>query len=184
MRKRLRKILKKDLNFILKRNRPNSRPPHVQIAGHRSRSRPLPFPNRSGIPPNPHIPFWRAKTRFISMVTYTRNIPVTLQSHPTALFFKLFIPCSIAVFPNFQPTNTHNCHVIHNNIFKNIRLLHVSDRTGPSSGNINSWYTKQLINNILTCCLHRKISGILPCRLNKWYHEYLQYIHTLLQLIV
>ena len=28
-------------------------------------------------------------------------------------------------FPQFQQTDAHNCHLIHNNIFKNIRLLHV-----------------------------------------------------------
>jgi hypothetical protein len=31
-------------------------------------------------------------------------------------------------------TNAHNCHLIHNNIFKNTKLLHVSVLTGPSSG--------------------------------------------------
>ena len=30
-------------------------------------------------------------------------------------------------------TNAHNCHLIQNNIFKNIKLLHVSVLTGPSS---------------------------------------------------
>jgi len=35
--------------------------------------------------------------------------------------------------PQFQPTNAHNCHLIHNNIFKDIKILHVADRTGPSS---------------------------------------------------
>jgi hypothetical protein len=30
--------------------------------------------------------------------------------------------------------HVHNCHEIHNNVFKNTKLLHVSGLTGPSSG--------------------------------------------------
>ena len=39
-------------------------------------------------------------------------------------------------FPQFQLT-IHSCYLIHNNIFKNNKLLHVSDRTGPSSGSVS-----------------------------------------------
>jgi len=46
----------------------------------------------------------------------------------------IFVAVCVVQFPRFQPTSTHNCHLIHNNIFKNIKLLHVADRTGPSSG--------------------------------------------------
>jgi len=45
----------------------------------------------------------------------------------------LFILSNIFQFPQFQPTNAYNCHVIYNSIFKNIELLHVLDLTGPSS---------------------------------------------------
>ena len=38
------------------------------------------------------------------------------------------------VFPQFQPTNAHNWYSIHNDIFENIKLLPVSELTGPSSG--------------------------------------------------
>jgi len=38
------------------------------------------------------------------------------------------------VFPQFQPTKAHNWRLIHNDIFENIKLLPVSDLTGPSSG--------------------------------------------------
>jgi len=31
--------------------------------------------------------------------------------------------------PQTEPNNTHNCHLIHNNTFKNIKLLHVLDIT-------------------------------------------------------
>jgi hypothetical protein len=37
-------------------------------------------------------------------------------------------------FAQFQPENAHSCYLIQNNIFKNIEHLHVSDRSGPSSG--------------------------------------------------
>jgi len=37
------------------------------------------------------------------------------------------------LFPHFQPTNAHNCHLIHSNIFKDIKIVHVADLTGPSS---------------------------------------------------
>jgi hypothetical protein len=37
-------------------------------------------------------------------------------------------------FTHFQPTDALNCHLIHNNIFKNTELQHVSDLTGPSPG--------------------------------------------------
>jgi hypothetical protein len=40
-------------------------------------------------------------------------------------FFILSIPCVVIQFSQFQPTNAHNCHLIHNNIFKNTKLLHV-----------------------------------------------------------
>jgi hypothetical protein len=36
-------------------------------------------------------------------------------------------------FPQFLPTNAHNCHLIHNNIFKDIKILHVAYLTGPPS---------------------------------------------------
>jgi len=36
-------------------------------------------------------------------------------------------------FPQFQPTHAYNCHWIHNNIFKNIKLLCVLHLTHPSS---------------------------------------------------
>jgi len=36
-------------------------------------------------------------------------------------------------FPLFQPTHAHNCHLIHNNIFKNVKLLCVLDLTQPPS---------------------------------------------------
>jgi len=45
----------------------------------------------------------------------------------------LFILSNVFQFPQFQPTNAHNCHLIHNNIFQNIELLHVLDLIGPSS---------------------------------------------------
>ena len=34
----------------------------------------------------------------------------------------------------FQPTNAHNYHLIHNNICKSNKILHVSVLPGPSSG--------------------------------------------------
>ena len=43
-----------------------------------------------------------------------------------------FVTCT-NVADKFQPTNPHNCHLIHSNIVTNITLLHVWDPTGPSS---------------------------------------------------
>lgn len=45
----------------------------------------------------------------------------------------IFVAVYVAQFPHFQPTSAHNCHLMHNDIFKNIKLLHVADLTGPSS---------------------------------------------------
>ena len=42
----------------------------------------------------------------------------------------------VVQFPQFQTTSAHNCHLIHSNIFKNIKCLHVADLTCPSSGSI------------------------------------------------
>ena len=33
----------------------------------------------------------------------------------------------------FRLTNARSCHLIHSKIFKNIKLVHVSDLSGPSS---------------------------------------------------
>jgi len=38
-------------------------------------------------------------------------------------------------FSTIQPTNANKCHLIHNNIYKNTKLLHVLDLTGPPPGN-------------------------------------------------
>jgi hypothetical protein len=38
------------------------------------------------------------------------------------------------VFPQFRSTIAHNWLLIHIDIFENIKLLPVSDLTGPSSG--------------------------------------------------
>jgi len=42
-------------------------------------------------------------------------------------FFILSIPCITVQLPQFQPTNAHPRHFTHNNIFKDITLLHVAD---------------------------------------------------------
>jgi len=47
-------------------------------------------------------------------------------------------------------------------------MLHVSDRTGPSSGNT---FIKQLLNNILICCMCGRNGGILLCTLIMWWTE-------------
>jgi hypothetical protein len=39
----------------------------------------------------------------------------------------------IVQFPQIQPTKAHKCHLIHNNIFKNIELLHVLDLPAGST---------------------------------------------------
>ena len=36
----------------------------------------------------------------------------------------------VVLFPQFQPTSAQNCHLIHNNRFENIKLLHIADLTG------------------------------------------------------
>ena len=46
----------------------------------------------------------------------------------------IIVAVYVVQFPHFQPTSTHNCHLIHNNIFKNIKRVHIADRTGPLSG--------------------------------------------------
>jgi hypothetical protein len=38
----------------------------------------------------------------------------------------------------FQPTNAHNCQQIHNNIFKNVKPVHVSYRTGLSGSTLTA----------------------------------------------
>jgi hypothetical protein len=38
------------------------------------------------------------------------------------------------MLPQFRPTNAQNWRLIHNDIFKNVKLVSVSDFTGPSSG--------------------------------------------------
>ena len=48
------------------------------------------------------------------------------------LSFIQFMPLIPVQFSQFQSTNACNCHLIHSNIFKNIKLLHVSELTGPS----------------------------------------------------
>jgi hypothetical protein len=42
---------------------------------------------------------------------------------------RLFITWIIVQFPEFRPTNAHNCHLIHNNNLKSIKLIYFSDLT-------------------------------------------------------
>jgi len=41
------------------------------------------------------------------------------------IYFILSIPPFVIHFSQFPQTNAHNCYLIHNNIFKNTKLLHV-----------------------------------------------------------
>ena len=59
-------------------------------------------------------------------------------------------------FSTIQPTNAHNCHLIHNNIFKNTKILHVLDLTGPPSGNTFTGVMKN------SCLFYRTPINVLP----------------------
>jgi hypothetical protein len=50
--------------------------------------------------------------------------------------FILSIPCITVQFLQFLQKTAHICHLIDDNAFKIIKLLHVSVLTGPSSGSI------------------------------------------------
>jgi hypothetical protein len=72
-------------------------------------------------------------------------------------------------FHNFQPTNIHNHHLIHNNIVRNSKLLHISDPTGPTSGSTLILLSiKQLLNNILICCIWERTGGKILLRRSRW----------------
>jgi len=58
--------------------------------------------------------------------------------------------------------NTLSCYLIHNNIFKNIKLLHVSARIGPSSGRVLVPVGEHLLNSILICFARAETGEILP----------------------
>jgi hypothetical protein len=53
------------------------------------------------------------------------------------------------VSAKFQPTDAHNWRLIHIDIFENIKLLPVSDLTGPSSGSTLFVATVIYHNNLL-----------------------------------
>ena len=38
----------------------------------------------------------------------------------------LSVPCVVIQFSQFQQTNAHNCHLIHNNILKNTKLIYLT----------------------------------------------------------
>jgi len=61
---------------------------------------------------------------------FHRHIPLKQLSFFTTLHGitsgKMEIVAAVQ-FPQFQPTSAHNCPVIHNNIFKKIKLIHVVD---------------------------------------------------------
>ena len=68
------------------------------------------------------------------------------------MFWNFFI----VHFPQFQPTGAQNCHLIHNNFFKNIELLQVLDLTGPLSGNTFTGVMKN------SCLFYRTPINVLP----------------------
>ena len=96
-------------------------------------------------------------------------------------YLKLFLPSIIVQVPQFQWTNAHNCHLIHNNIFINMKLHYVSGLIVPSSGRIKCCI-KELLNSILNCCIFKRNGEFLPvdwkCVGNKWCHWMLKYKNT------
>ena len=71
----------------------------------------------------------------IQHATHVCNFTKWSDEHAKATAAKeCAVSTSGRVFPQFQPTNAHNWRLIHNDIFENIKLLPVSDLTGPSSG--------------------------------------------------
>lgn len=68
------------------------------------------------------------RTNFLQWIQQTK----LKQYRYNITHFNLSILCVIVQFIQFQPTNGQNCHLIHNHIFR-IKLIHVSDFTGPST---------------------------------------------------